>query len=50
MITITLIHRVIYYVHSQGNVATGKTWVTKTNGIVSEGYYNFGDDGKMILD
>ena len=39
-----------YYVHSQGNVATGKTWVTKTNGIVSEGYYNFGDDGKMILD
>ncbi len=37
-----------YYIRSNGQAAIGKYWVTKTNGLVEEGYYTFGDDGKMI--
>ncbi len=39
-----------YYVRSTGQVATGKYWVTKTNGLVESGSYEFDDDGKMITE
>ena len=35
------------YVRSNGQIATGKYWVAKTNGICNPGLYNFGDDGFM---
>lgn len=40
----------IYYVRSNGEVATGKYWVTNTNGLLEAGEYNFGTDGKLITE
>ena len=38
----------LIYVRSNGQVATGKYWVTNTNGLKPAGFYTFGDDGMMI--
>ena len=39
-----------YYVNTQGQVITGKTyWITKTNGLMEEKAYTFDEEGKMIL-
>ncbi len=38
-----------YYIRSNGQAAVGKYWVTKTNGLMDEGFYTFGEDGRMIL-
>lgn len=38
------------YVRSNGMVATGKYWVTNTNGLLESNYYTFGDDGMMITE
>ena len=37
-----------YYVRTNGQVATGRYWITKTNGAMPEASYNFAADGKMI--
>ncbi len=37
------------YVRSNGQVATGRYWVTNTNGIVEQGYYEFDEAGMMIV-
>ncbi len=38
-----------YYVKSSGEVIHGKKyWISKTNGLVKEASYTFGDDGKMV--
>ena len=38
-----------YYVRTSGEVVNGRSyWITKTNGLMSEGSYTFGDDGKMV--
>ena len=37
-----------YYVRSNAQLATGKYWITTTNGLLPQGMYNFGTDGKMI--
>ena len=39
----------VIYVRSNGMVATGKYWVTNTNGLMEAGYYTFGEDGMMII-
>ena len=39
-----------YYVKGSGTAATGTCYVSKTNGLLLEGRYIFGTDGKMILD
>lgn len=39
-----------YYVRSNYHVATGNYYVYKTNGLLPEGYYDFDDDGKMIVE
>ena len=40
-----------YYVRSGGVLVRGqKYWVTKTNGLLPEGSYEFGEDGKMIVE
>ena len=38
----------LIYVRSNGQVATGKYWITTTNGLKESGYYTFGEDGMMI--
>ncbi len=38
-----------YYIRSGGYAAIGSYWVTNTNGITEEGFYIFGEDGKMLL-
>ncbi len=38
-----------YYIRSGGYAATGFYWVSKTNGLLPEGLYEFDSDGKMIL-
>ena len=39
-----------YYVRTSGQVATNTNyWISKTNGLMAEGSYEFGADGKMIL-
>ncbi len=38
----------IYYVRSNGQIATGEYWITTTNGIMPQGKYNFGTDGKLV--
>ena len=38
-----------YYVRTNGTVATGRYWITKTNGLLPQGSYEFGEDGKMVL-
>ncbi len=37
------------YVRSNGQVATGRYWVTNTNGSVEQGYYEFDEAGMMIV-
>ena len=37
------------YVRSGANLAVGDYYVTKTNGLLPNGVYTFGDDGKMII-
>ncbi len=38
----------LYYITSSCEVKTGRYWITKTNGILPEGSYEFGEDGKMV--
>ena len=38
----------LYYANSSGKIVTGRYWVTKNNGILASGYYDFAEDGKMI--
>ncbi len=38
-----------YYIRSGGYAAIGEYWCTNTNGITQEGFYIFGEDGKMLL-
>ncbi len=38
-----------YYIRSGGYAATGEYYVSNTNGLLPEGFYTFGEDGKMIL-
>lgn len=33
------------YVRSNGQIATGKYWITNHNGLLPEGFYDFGEDG-----
>lgn len=40
----------IYYVRSNGQVATGEYWPTTLNGILPAGKYTFDEDGKLITD
>ncbi len=42
----------IYYIRSNGQKATGRYFVAadKTNGILESKYYNFDEDGKLILE
>ncbi len=37
-----------YYINSYCTAVTGRYWVAKTNGLLSGGYYDFAEDGKMI--
>ena len=38
-----------YYVRTSGEVVNGRSyWITKTNGLLPEASYTFGDDGKMV--
>jgi glucan-binding YG repeat protein len=37
------------YVRSSGQLATGRYWITNTNGIMEAGYYQFGTDGYLIV-
>ena len=37
-----------YYINSSCKAVTGRYWVYKTNGLITEGYYEFDTDGKMI--
>ncbi len=37
-----------YYIRSNGQAAVGSYWVTNSNGLMPEGFYEFGADGKMI--
>ena len=40
-----------YYVKTSGEVVHGqKYWITKTNGLMKEASYEFGEDGKMVVD
>ena len=39
-----------YYINSSCKAVTGTYWVYKTNGLMAEGYYEFGDDGKMVIE
>ncbi len=39
-----------YYAKSNGQIVTGKYWVTKTNDLVKAGWYEFGEDGKMVVE
>ena len=37
------------YVRSNGALATGKYWITNTNGHLDQGMYEFGEDGYMVI-
>ena len=37
------------YVRSNGELAIGEYWVTNNNGLMSQGLYTFGADGKMVI-
>ena len=37
-----------YFAGDYGEIATGKAYVWKTNGIVPENHYTFAEDGKML--
>ena len=39
-----------YYVRTSGQLATGRYWITKTNGLLPEASYKFSDNGKMIIE
>ena len=36
---------IYYYVRSNGQIATGKYWITNHNDLLPEGFYDFGEDG-----
>ena len=36
------------YVRSNGSLAIGEYWVTNANGLLNQGMYTFGADGKMV--
>ncbi len=38
-----------YYVNGSCIVVTGKYYVSRTNGLMEKGWYEFAEDGKMIL-
>ncbi len=38
-----------YYVNGRCEVVTGRYYVSKTNGLMETGWYNFAADGKMIM-
>ena len=39
-----------YYVRGTGEVVNGRSyWITKTNGLMAEGTFQFAEDGKMII-
>ena len=39
-----------YYVRTNGEVVNGRSyWITKTNGLMNEGSFDFAADGKMII-
>jgi glucan-binding YG repeat protein len=39
-----------YYVRGTGEVVNGRSyWITKTNGLMNEGSFEFAADGKMII-
>ena len=38
-----------YYANSYGIISTGRYWISKTNDIMPAGFYDFADDGKMII-
>ena len=38
-----------YYINSSCQAVTGEYWISKTNGLMPEGTYEFDEDGKMIL-
>lgn len=41
----------LYYVNSECKVIMNRTyWVSKTNGIMSEGWHDFDADGKLVID
>lgn len=37
-----------YYVRSGGNAATGRYYASNTNGLITPGWYEFAEDGKML--
>ena len=37
------------YVRSNGKLATGKYWITNTNGAMESGYYEFDENGFMVV-
>lgn len=37
------------YVRSNGMLATGKYWVSNTNGVLDSGFYEFGEDGYLVV-
>ena len=39
-----------YYIRSNGQAAVGNYWVTNTNGLMEQGKYTFGTDGKMVIE
>ena len=46
-----LIDGAYYYINGGAKAVTNATvWVSITNGLMKEGYYTFGADGKMIMD
>ena len=38
------------YVRSNGQLAIGRYWTTTSNGLLPVGMYDFGADGKMIVE
>ena len=38
-----------YYVNGKCIVVTGRYYVTKNNGLMESGYYNFDDEGRMMI-
>ncbi|MCH5296323.1 MAG: phosphodiester glycosidase family protein [Ruminococcus sp.] len=38
-----------YYINSTLKAVTGRYWVEKTNDLMPKGFYNFDQDGKMIV-
>ena len=38
-----------YYVNSSFKVVTGRYWISKTNGLMVAGFYDFDENGRMIM-